>query len=428
MINKILTAVALIFVIIASGIYIIKNTGSEPPPPPPVVEGPPVNPPSGEKEADKLETRTVGTTTASSDPVVIENPANDSLQPKYEPINRPEVLQNLREEGKTYKSHVLGKVTGSAFKKDWGVTGTSHFEYVYGFTSVGKILQNDGMTIIEERTFENVVDQVMVSEVEFGFDLPAAELGVGISVLSSIVGAPVDPVSTVATIQQINEVKIPVSASILNKISKFMPDSLDAEKIKNQLKLFTHEKGGLLLMGKTARITFTDGQGIEKVVGVNCTLTPEEVDAIKRSNYVMDHYLMPDREVRVGEKWNVRADVFAGLLDTHIKGDVEGGIQVERGADFRKKDGKLNYRLKLSDGNVVFRSREEGNVITGKLTGLKGTSIMPHESRVISEATMRGYAEYNKLSTDHLLFEAKMTIQPSFEVKYECEVIEEGGN
>lgn len=425
MINKILTALALISVIVAAGVYVYVQTFKDPDPviPPSAV---PEVPPSVHEVSTSV--HEVGKMPASSAPIEVS--PSDPLQPKYVPINSPKVLQNLREEGKSYKCSVLGKVEGKAYKKDWGIAGTSHFVYTYGFTSVGKIIKNDGMTIVEERSFDNVVDEVMVSDVELGFELPATEIGVGVGVLSTLFGTPVDPVDVAVPIQMLNEVRVPVTAEKLEALAKYLPDSLDVNKLKGKLQMFTHEKGGLLLMGKTVRITFVDGQGIKKIEPVNCTLSADEVDAIKRSNYVMDHYLMPDREVRVGEQWSVPADVFSGLLDTHIKGKVTGSVQIERGADFRNAGGKLNYRLKLADGKIEFRTTEGGNAITGKLSNIRGISIMPHDNGVVTSASLIGFAEYSQLSQDHLLFEAKMTVQPRFEVKYDCEVIdgEEAGH
>ena len=361
---------------------------------------------------------------ASAVPVTVKN--NHPLQADYSsPVNNPQVLQNMRAEGKTYASHIAGTVTGVAYKKDWGITGTANFKYVYGFNSTGKILKNDGMTIEEERTFTDVVEQVMVSKVEIGFDLPAVQLGLAISGLSWLVQCPVDPATVTAPIQALNEVKVSLDESQLNALAKYFPNSMDFDKVKKDLQLFTHRDGGLMLNGKTVKITFEDGEGVTRIDPVDCALTQDEINAIIRSNFIMDHYLMPDRKVAVGDKWKVNANVFSGLLDSRIKGRVEGSVAVQRAADVPMPNGDVNYKLKLTDGNVTFKKTDNGNAITGRINSVNGTAIMPESSGVVTEATLKGHAEYSELSTDHLLFEASMTIQPSFEVKYECEVQDE---
>jgi hypothetical protein len=47
---------------------------------------------------------------------------------------------------------------------------------------------------------------------------------------------------------------------------------------------------------------------------------------------------------------------------------------------------------------------------------------MPNKYGVITSATMSGTMIYKNVSTDHLLFDAEMTVTPRFEITYECTV------
>ena len=134
---KILTAIALISVTIAAGVLTIKTLTSTPtnggegntPGPTDVGEGTRiVKRKPDEKSIPKFSTP-------------IEVMREDPLQPCYVPVNQPVYLQNIRIEGKTYHSRVMGKVEGQASKKDWGIRGSAYFTYIYGVESIGKIVK-----------------------------------------------------------------------------------------------------------------------------------------------------------------------------------------------------------------------------------------------------------------------------------------------
>lgn len=367
-----------------------------------------------------------------SEPIIVEK--NDPYQPKYVPVNQPEYLQNVRMEGKTYHSRVMGKVEGKASKKDWGIRGSAYFTYVYGVESIGKIQKNDGVTIIEERTFSNVAEDVLVSRYDIGFELPP-ELQTGINFFCATIGGMFggDTVTgadagwevgeTINTF--ISEIRIPFTDQMFSKLRSdgMLPPELDPERIKNELMMFTKAKNTRILEGKKVKITFKDGQGITRIDPIKCELSQQEVDVIKRTNYVMDHYLFPDQKVAPDSTWDVDGDVFAGFLDPRLHGRVGGKVTVKRVSDFGNQVMGYSKRLRLEKGNISFTDNSsEGQAITGQLSGIKGLCTIPDKYGVITNATMTGTMVYKNVSTDHLLFEAEMTVTPTFEISYECSV------
>lgn len=367
-----------------------------------------------------------------SEPIIVEK--DDSFQPKYIPVNQPVYLQNIRMEGKTYHSRVMGKVEGKASKKDWGIRGSAYFTYVYGVESIGKIQKNDGVTIIEERTFSNVAEDVLVSRYDIGFELPP-ELQNGINIFCGVIGSLVSGYSEEGAGigyevgQSINnfisEVKIPFTDQMFSDFRSqgMLPPELDPERIKNELMMFTKAKNTRILEGKKVKITFKDGQGITRIDPIKCELSQQEVDVIKRTNYVMDHYLFPDQKVAPDSTWDVDGDVFAGFLDPRLHGRVGGKVTVKRISDFVNADREPSKRLRLEKGNISFTDNSsEGQAITGQLSGIKGLCTIPDKYGVITNATITGTMVYKNVSTDHLLFEAEMTVTPTFEISYECSV------
>ena len=429
LILKILAAAALIAVTIAAGVFTIKLLTAPPEP-----RGS-VSAPADEKAATGTESEPVeeGVEVVAvevqrperSKPKFAETISvekDDPLQPRYTPVNQPAYLQNIRAEGKTYHSRVMGKVDGQASKKDWGIRGSAYFTYVYGVESIGKIVKNDGVTIVEERTFGTVTENVFVSRYDVGFELPP-ELATGLSLLEIFSGGTGQLAP--AVIELLNEVKLPVDDAFFNKLreKEMLPPDLDPEKVKGELMMFSKLKDGRILEGKKVRIVFKDGQGITSITPLGCELSQQEVDVIKRTNYVMDHYLFPDQEVAPGETWEVNGDVFAGFLDPRLHGRVGGKVTVRRIADFTDASGEISRRLRLVNGNISFTDNSSaGKAITGQLSGVRGVCSIPDRYGVITTATMSGMMVYKNISTDHLLFDAEMTVTPRFEISYECSV------
>ena len=226
-------------------------------------------------------------------------------------------------------------------------------------------------------------------------------------------------------VKLLNQVKIPVDDKFFNKLrdKKMLPQDLDPEKIKGEMVMFAKLKNGRILEGKTVRIVFRDGQGITSITPIGCSLSEQEVDVIKRTNYVMDHYLFPDQEIAIGSSWDVDGDVFAGFLDPRLQGKVDGKVTVRRVADFTDAAGEISRRLRLVNGHISFSDNSRaGKALTGQLNSVRGICSIPDRYGVITTASLSGMMDYRNVSTDHLLFAAEMTVTPRFEIIYECSV------
>jgi hypothetical protein len=136
----------------------------------------------------------------------------------------------------------------------------------------------------------------------------------------------------------------------------------------------------------------------------------------------MDHYIFPDQKKGPGDEWDVDGSVFGGFLDPRLNGKIGGSVSIIRSPDFVDSSGKISKRLKIVSGNVQISDERNTEGITGQITGLKGICALPDDVGVITSAHLNGYADYRKVSRDHLLFEAQTTYTPKFEVRYECEV------
>ncbi|HPY29248.1 MAG TPA: hypothetical protein PLT00_00520 [Verrucomicrobiota bacterium] len=429
---KILAAVALVAIIIAAAVFILAHVGPSKPPAPaaPVAKQPEAQSPVPAGGASyRPDPRSVPQFTNTIEV------ASLPIQPTYRPINQPAYLQMLRQEGKTYRSVVLGKLSGRASKADWGLQGTAHFNYLYGLESTAKVLRNDGVTIVEERNFTKVQEELLVSEYEVGI-----ELGERINKILSFVelfgerafaagvtsGIGAGASFGANAIRQLDGTTIPIKKGWVDMarnmgVFKDFP-RIDPEKFERELRMFTSGTNDRLLEGKTVRLTFVDGQGITQIEPINCVLSEKERDVIIRSNFALDHYIFPDRQISPGEEWEIDGDVLGGFLDPRLDGKAGGKVTITRIPDFTGADGSISKRLKIPRGNIVVQDVGGTRAVTGQLTGITGILAIPDAIQVISSASLKGYADYQNVSTDHLLFAAKHTVRPKFEVQYRCTV------
>ena len=347
---------------------------------------------------------------------------DDPIQPKYVAINQPEYIQQIRQVGKTYNSIATGKVSGRAAKADWGIKGSAYFQYIYGMEVISKVLSNDGMMIVEERKFSKVTESVLVSDIVIGFYF-GKRLRSSLQLFGFLV-----PEARVVTggLLMVDGLEVPVDQSWIDRAKEYkifenFPD-IDPKNIKNHFKAFKQVDGKLPLEGKTFEIVVIDGQGVESIKPLDCGISEEERELIIRSNQLMDHYIFPNQKKEPGDSWEVDGNVLGGLLDHRMSGTLSGKIKIERAPDFFAEKGDTNIKLKMVEGFVKIIEPQQGNTVNGKIQIKSGIAILPKKLNIITNVSIQGSAEYNKISTNHLLFEARMDVNPDFEARYECEV------
>jgi len=431
---KILAAIAFVAVIIASAVVILDHVNHQDrdrqrQQDPSAQQTEPKEPAPSKPSAYRQDKRSIPQFTN-----VIEVAANP-IQPTYRPINQPTYLQMLRQEGKAYHSIVLGKLSGRASKADWGLQGTAFFNYLYGLDSLAKVLKNDGVTIIEERNFTKVQEELLVSEYEVGIDLGERVNGL-LSLVEKAGGAALAAGDTsgvgagavilAGAIRTLDGKTCTVKkgwVEAARKIGIFKEfPQVDPAQFERELRMFSAGTNDRLLEGKTVRIMFVDGQGITKIEPVNCVLSEKERDVIIRSNFALDHYIFPDRQVSPGEEWEIDGDVLGDFLDPRMSGKAGGKVTILRTPDFTAADGAVSKKLRISRGNLVVQDVGATKAVTGQLTSITGVLTIPDAVHVITNASLKGYADYQNISTDHLLFEARHTVKPKFEVQYNCTV------
>ena len=371
---------------------------------------------------------------------------DDSWQPAYAKYNKPQNIQQAREVGKTYKSSIAGTVRGEGINERWYVKGRCKYTYYYEVDSEGKVLENDGKKIVEERTFKKVGESLYTDDLKLGLSLPVEQLRtlntiLGLAVQAAgVLGAPADGGSIIAPAfialgQYLkNSEKLVEWGEALNEkeidaknvqIILEMLGCPDIKKIINQKLMDVRHALHIpqLLQGKTVRIEFENGKGITKLTPIGCQLSDEEKEYIIRGNYLLDKYILPvDHEVEVDEKWRVDAAVLGGLLDSRLRAKPQGAIVLGRDEDEDYK-GKNAWILKLEQGKAnLVAPEDDGKTLCGNISNVTGKCIMLESTSTIVEARLSGNAEYDKIDDKHLLYNTRFKTKPEFEIHYTCKV------
>ena len=383
--------------------------------------------------------------------------ANGDWQPTYRPLDK-EVLTTAREVGKTYHNEFVGKVFGKGINEDWWLKGICSFQYFYHVESNGKIISNDGETIIEERTFEQAEEHLFVDDVKLGFDLPLDKYdmlikglsyaGKGLAIMSTTAdgGACLAPIITGISmiieksapfrnwLEKLNTVEIDLTVlneALENAIARewlhadWIECKKSGEKVIGRKIVDGKDIAGTdidqFLKGKTVRITFQNGVGITNLEPIDCSLTKEEEKFIKRGNFIFEQYIMSGSE-NEGDDWIVDAELFGGFLDSRMEAHPMGKVGLHRRTD-GNEDGQVVKYVEIKKGSSVALEdiTKEGKKRSGNISEMSGTCEIVGEDKLVRKATLQGIVRYSEIKPHHLLFKTEFKTKPRLDIQYTCE-------
>lgn len=173
------------------------------------------------------------------------------------------------------------------------------------------------------------------------------------------------------------------------------------------------------LSGKSVRIIYADGVGVESIEPVACSLNRDELDFVASTAVLSDCYIW-DLKKAPGARWRVDGSQLVGLLDPSIRGTTGGDLGLVRDADIR--DGGQTFALlKVEDGSLTINSSDASTRRIGTFTP-RGTLRFSLLNKIVEEAKLVGRFELEEVSTDHILFETSFKTRPTLTVEYSCSV------
>ena len=161
------------------------------------------------------------------------------------------------------------------------------------------------------------------------------------------------------------------------------------------------------LSGKKVRLTYVDGKGVVKVQPVKGELSAAERDFLMASVLVSDSLIVPDADIKIGNRWSVDGSNFGNLMDPGLLARTSGEVVLERAPD-HIIGGKATRHIKVAGGRILFDDSDPKVGRVGHFDAEGSSLYFSPEDQVIIQARLKGQAQLEKFSKDHLLFEARM--------------------
>lgn len=325
--------------------------------------------------------------------------------------------------GKTVRSvgwlHISGRGTNSR----WVFKAESHFQYVYRLAAETKVVKNDSGSglLTFEQTFLDVSQSRAVSRKTLEFSPPQ-------NLLLSIGWTELER-------QVLNHVPVYVVArKLASQLDKIDP------KAKRTLTWFQNalRQNGVEInnsdeiefvtviervAGAKLRIEYATGLGvigITRLDGVD--LSEDELTQLAHASTVlMDYYLFPAANKKVGETWDVRAsDVAQMVMPLAVDTVVDGSLTLTRLKD-ESADVAL---LKAVRGDLLLRNNDQLRQQHGRLTIKSGSARFSKADHLIRSARLTFDADLDVQGRpDFLLFGTKAMRDIEVDSRYESEVV-----
>jgi hypothetical protein len=314
------------------------------------------------------------------------------------PVGDAARIREMLKVGSTYRVVVKAKLMAKAEDKSWGTRRVVNLAYVAEMEADRTIEANDGHTVVERRHFGAMRNAKFLCDLEdFSIELgPSGQLVLGfLDQYTPGTGAVVVAAKSLAE-------------AILARVAQKEIQSESAKAIA----------GVNGLSGKTVRITYVDGLGVQGLEPIGGPLSAAEQDFLKRVAVLSDCYILPDRASRPGDRWAVNGAQLASFLDPTLEGFPDGEVWVRRDEDLRE-GGKLYALLRAEDGSVEVNASDDSTRRIGRFTP-RGTLKYSITDGFVEEARLVGRISFEKVSRNHILFETSFKTHPTLEVTYSC--------
>jgi len=307
-------------------------------------------------------------------------------------------IRDVLQVGRNYELLMKGGFTARVEDKDWGVNEVTNLAFYYEMPATRSIESNDGKTVVELRQFGKiaVTKLLTVESVTIDLGVPGDcalgvmewfEPGSGITVLS---------------------VK-PVAEAILGAAARSVAS--DNAKAFGQVDS---------LSGKKVRITYVDGVGVQSIEPISCSLTASERDYVFNLALLSDSNMMR-LDIPPGGTWTIAGSEFIGLLDPTMRGVPRGEVAVVREAD-QEENGKKYGMLRIQPNSYL--EIDSSDASTRRIGSLapQGTLRYNITDGYVDNVSLTGDVHLEKVSQDHLLFEASYKTRPELKGSYSCKM------
>lgn len=364
------------------------------------------SPTKGQKEQQKKEEQKVAVKNGESQSREQAEAQGIKLSKPSNPVDAERLVATY-EVGKKYRSLIRFELKGRGTAQDWGIQLTSNFFYVGELQATRAIESNNGTTLVLTQTFdraENLQIATQIENLDFLSPGPAGELTfmfadwAGSALLDLPAGWSKD---------------IRTSAQLLAD-TQVMKNVLSQIASDNDAKVMAFLSS---LQGKRVRITYVNGKGVEKIEPLGCDLTEQERNLVFATAAASDIYVLPDLN-QMKEPWTIRAQdvlpVVDPSFDAHFTGEVSASREPDEGTG---DDRKAVVGLKEGGYFELEGFDKNKNAIYGRWMPT-GKLLFSYKDKIVTSATLAGSFALEQHSTNHWIFEARLSTRPTYTVTY----------
>lgn len=323
--------------------------------------------------------------------------------------------------------------TGKAEKADWGIRGMASFiltSYVDCDVEILTKEETPGgeIKVVERRTFTTAKQDLKVSEADValslydtmpldkvfgvvkiigGFMVKLGEPDVAAAGASMVGGATaadaaLKAVDGKSAREILGAYGTTIPKGLEEKVNKFIEKEV---KLSNPVKMSD-------IAGRSYEITYYQDKetgakkspplrvDIRRADG-NGELSDEEWSILRRANAFLDCQVA-DVECRPGDSRKVNAADFECLFDPYVEGSYSGSVTIDRTDDMQNGD----WHLRLRPGAIAIVS--DNGASAGEVRLESGEAQVDKDSNVVKSMVVMGKVSAKKLSTHHMLFNARM--------------------
>lgn len=340
--------------------------------------------------------------------VIVEEGKSASRQDRKSPppaaprVDDQERVRQSLQQGKAYHAELKGVIRTLGEDTAWAVRRDLQVLYVFECVVVRTIESNDGTEIVERRLFQRVRSLKALCSVD---DVrlvigPAGEMFLPNEIFKASQKVTAKPL--LAWLKRVGVNTDKLGEEVLQAYSK-----VDA------------------LEGKEVRLRYTNGQGVARVEAIKGKITAEELDYHLASVSVSDALIFPNPRSKPGDRWSAPGVGFSNMIDPTLKACVAGEVELERIADEAppgedgNPTGEVCACVKIRDGRLRLDGSNANQGEVGHFDP-RGKFWFSPTQQIVSRAVLEGAGRFQRFSKDHLLFQTRMSREPTIQINYTC--------
>jgi len=341
----------------------------------------------------------------------------EEIQGRPEEIGKERILSYYRI-GRTIRSGGEFLIQGRGTSSDWVFKKDAYFVVIVLGAVETKVLKNDGHEIQFQVAFKEVSRNLMASDASLELTEPDSPLLV-------VFWRPFEEVVLNGIPAYRVLKKVAEWANVADPRLRRTLTWLQKRLHRNGVELSPNDtiqtmSGIERLSGMRVELTYVDGLGVRTVKVLDGIKLPEEdLETLRSSSGpLLDYFIFPGAQKRVGDSWKVRPQDVANLIRLSYRYDVTGELTLERGKDEPGEPGGRAI-LNVVAGDVSCIGRGEDAEERVDMAVEPGSFVRYSLKQLLAtEAKTRFRLKSHYHSLDHFLFRASDVRDVKIEAHY----------